>query len=72
MRSNVLELRKYPRVDAESCALPNGVPPNHAAVVNVSHGGACLWLKDAPTRDPGLAIQFQCDGQDHVLRSRLV
>lgn len=72
MSSNVLELRKYPRVDAESCSLPKGVPPNHAAVVNVSHGGACLWLRDVPPRDPGLAIQFQCDGQDHVLRSRLV
>jgi hypothetical protein len=41
-------------------------------IVNVSQGGACLWLGDPPRDAQSLTVHFHAHGQDHELRSRLI
>jgi len=71
MLRTAVDERRYPRIAAMHHRIPEG-RPGHPFVVNVSQGGACLWLGDPPQDSQCLALSFHSDGQDHVLRSRVV
>jgi hypothetical protein len=64
------------RQDSRTTTVPRSIPqsiqPSHSLVVNVGRGGACLWLNDPPPADQGLVLNFNCDGQDYALLSRIV
>ncbi len=71
MMNKAVNQRKYSRVTTVPHAIPEATP-GHPLVINVSQGGACLWLSEPPPAGQVLALRFRCDGQDHVLQSRLV
>lgn len=72
MKRDTLDKRKYSRVPTALSSISKEIPPDHPLIINVSHGGVCLWLSDLPPREQGLALQFRLPGHDHVLRSRIV
>lgn len=72
MATNALEKRKYDRVSTSSYAISDGIAPGCPLIVNLGRGGACLWLSDPPPREQGLALSFRLNGQEPVLRSRIV
>ena len=71
MNMDVMEKRQYSRVAMPS-SISEGTPPGDPLIINLSHGGACLWFSDPPVRERGLALQFRSGGQDRVLPSRAV
>lgn len=72
MLGNAVDKRKYSRISTVPPTAPEGDPPGHPRIMNVSQGGACLLLSDPPPTRQAVELQFRCDGQDHVLRSRVV
>jgi len=72
MMRQAVNQRQYSRIATVPHSIPESNLPSHPLVVNVCQGGACLWLDDPPPIEQSLALQFQCDGRDHVLPSRLV
>jgi hypothetical protein len=64
--------RQYSRITTVPHSIPESNRPGHPLVVNVSQGGACLWLNAAPPIEQDLVLHFQCDGQTHQLQSQIV
>lgn len=71
MTFQVAEQRKYSRIATALHVVPDGAPAL-LLVINVSQGGACLWLNDPPQDLQDMALRFRCDGRDHVVKSRVV
>ena len=69
--SQAAEQRQNPRIATVPRTDPDGAP-DHPLLLNVSADGACLWLSEAPPVDQYLVLSFRCQGQDRVLRSRIV
>ena len=71
MKNDVLDKRKYSRVATPPSSISEGISLGHPLIIDVSHGGACLWLSDPPPEAQGLALQFRYGGHDRVLPSRV-
>jgi hypothetical protein len=64
--------RQYSRIATMPQSIPERNARSNPLVINVCQGGACLWLDNPPPIDQHLTVHFQCDGQSHVLPSRIV
>ncbi len=71
MKNDVLDKRKNSRVATPPSSISEGISLGHPLIIDVSRGGACLWLSDPPPKEQGLALQFRYRGHDHVLPSRV-
>lgn len=71
MKRDVLDKRKYSRVATPPSSISEGIPLGHPLIIDVSHGGACLWLGDPPPKEQGLALRFRYVGHDRILPSRV-
>jgi PilZ domain len=72
MNMNFLEKRKHFRVTKMAPSIRHVIPPRHALISNLSHGGACLWVSDPPSHETALALEFRYNGRKLALPSRIV
>jgi len=72
MMRGAVNQRQYSRLTNVPHSIPESNRPSHPLVVNVSQGGACLWLNAAPPSEQDLVFHFQCDGKTHQLQSQIV
>ena len=64
--------RQYSRIAAVPHATPDSNRSTRPLVVNVSQGGACLWLNTAAPIEQDLVLRFEREGQTHQLQSQII